>query len=112
MARESALSTRPLSAGASMPQAPSTVARAARSAGGRLFGGPELVRERIFIGPRQVADAIPRSPQAHLMVQRNDGRVVDRELGRALQQRLALDIVHGDQRVLEDRVNLDVRIMA
>src|SRR2546421_8616276 len=48
---------------------------------------PEFVRERVLVGARHVNDTVAGSPETHLMVERNDGRIVDRQLGCALQQR-------------------------
>ena len=75
-------------------------------------GGLELPRERVLVGARHIGDAVARRPQVDLEVQRNDAGVVDRELGRALQQRLALGVVDGRERILGQRVDLAVRIAA
>ena len=86
--------------------------RTALRAGGPSLLRRELVRQRGLVDARLVGDAVARRPLRHLEMQRDEPGVVDRELGRALQVRLALDVVDGLQRVLGQRVDLAVRVAA
>src|ERR1700757_5197843 len=72
----------------------------------------ELVRERVLVGARDVAQAVAHRPQAHLVVKRHDRGIVDREFGGPLQERLALRVVDAHERVFEQQINLRVRIVA
>ena len=82
--------------------------RSAAASGATAPFRPHLVRERLLVQPRLVDDAVARRPQVHLEVQRDDAGIVDRDLGGALQIRLALDVVDGLQRILGQRVDLGV----
>ena len=73
---------------------------------------PELPGQCVLIHARHVADAIACCPQVDLEVQRDDSRVVDRELGRSLQVGLPLHVVDGLQRILGQRIDLRVGIAA
>src|SRR5207253_10625000 len=95
------------SIGPARSSGPPLVARR-RSSSRRL----ELVREGILVGARHVADAASRSPEAYLMIERDDRRVVDRNLGRTLQQRFAPGIVDRNERVLQHQVQLGIGVMS
>ncbi|MCY1217699.1 hypothetical protein D9M72_296220 [compost metagenome] len=68
------------------------------------------MRVGALVGTRHVDDALLRGPGRHLLVDRDDTAIVDRDRGGFLQHLGAFGVIHGRQRLFQHHVHLGVAV--